>query len=90
LLVVCRESVSKRRHIDEARGYGIPRTTIELGVGKEAYKVSAVAGLHVVPLEMQRDVSKCAGVSVNVEGPYGGRDVLSVFLCLPNLKLKVL
>ena len=47
-------------------------TAIELSVGKEAHKVSGIAGLDMVSLEVKRDVAEGDGVAVDVKGPDGG------------------
>ena len=63
---------------------------VELGVCKQTHKVCRVAGLHVVPLEVQRDVAEGDRVTINVERSDGSADVLSLLLGLRNLALEVL
>lgn len=66
-----------------------PGEAVELGVGEEADKVGAIAGLDVVALEVQRDVPEGDGVTVDVEGPDGVTRVLAGLLGALELGYKV-
>lgn len=59
------------------------RQRVELGVGKQAYKVGAVARRDVVALQVQRDVAERQRVAIDVEGAHrhrlGGAVVLLLF-----------
>jgi hypothetical protein len=63
---------------------------VELGVGKQAHKVRRVARLHVVALQVQRDVTERDRVAVDVEGADGRPDVLAVLLGPLDLAPEVL
>ena len=63
---------------------------VKLRVGKQPHKVRRVARLHVVALEVQRDIAEGDGVAVNVERADGGADVLAVGFGLVDLALEVL
>jgi hypothetical protein len=41
-----------------------------LRIRKQAHKVLAIAGIDVIPLQMQSDVAKCIRVAVDVQGSY--------------------
>ena len=62
---------------------------VELGVGEEADKVGAIAGVDVVALEVQGDVPEGDGVTVDVESPDGRARVLAGFLGALELGCKV-
>jgi hypothetical protein len=76
--------------VTSIRSTGRRLTAVELGIGKEAHKVRRIPRLHMVPLEMQRDVFEGARISVNVEGLDGRTWVFAPFLCLLYLALEVL
>jgi len=63
---------------------------IKLGISKQPHKVRRVARLHVVPLQVQRDVAEGDRVAVDVQRADGGADVLARLLGLADLALEVL
>lgn len=65
-------------------------TAIELGVCKEADKVSAISRLHVVALEMKRDVLEGYGITIDIQGPYGAGQVFAILLGGLDLAFEVL
>lgn len=65
-------------------------TVIELCVGKEPHEMRAVPRLNMVALEVERDVAERFWISVDVEGSYRRRRVLTCFLSLCYLTEEVL
>ena len=63
---------------------------IKLGISKQPHKVRRVARLHVVPLQVERDVAEGDRVAVDVEGANGRVRVLAALFCLSELALEVL
>lgn len=69
---------------------GKERTTVELGVCKEAHKVSTVAGGHMVSLKMEGNVVEGGRVAINVEGLYSRVKILAILLGRLDLAEEVL
>jgi hypothetical protein len=65
-------------------------TAVELSVGEQAHKVCAVPRRDMVALQVQRNISECEGVAVDVEGLYRGGAVCAVLLGGRELAKEVL
>lgn len=63
---------------------------VELCVGEKTHEMGAVAGGDMIALEMQRNVAKGQGITINVEGAHGGVWVSAVFFGLFDLAEEVL
>lgn len=66
------------------------RTAVELGIGKEPNKVRAILGLHVVALQMERNIAKRDRIAINVKRPHRRRRVFAFFSGLRELAEEIL
>lgn len=79
LSITCNDPPRDKRH-----------TVIELSVCKQTHKVRPVSWYHIVPLQMQRNVSKGLRVAIDVERSDRSSWVLAFLLRRSDLAKKVL
>jgi hypothetical protein len=69
---------------------GESHTAVKLRICKQTHKMSAVAGLDVVALQMKRNIAECLRIAVNIKRTSCRTGILAVLLGLLDLTQEVL